>query len=60
MIRYPCGCKADVNHWVQMCEAHQKEERELRERWAREHKAFIERGVCEERFEDLDDVGDIA
>jgi hypothetical protein len=35
--RQPCGCLAQGSRWLELCEAHQAEEREVRERWKQDH-----------------------
>lgn len=38
-FRQPCGCTHDGHRWIDLCEQHERESRELHERAAREHRA---------------------
>lgn len=46
ITKYPCGCQHDDRAWLQLCETHEREARELHDRAAAEYRQsrdFIER-----------------
>jgi hypothetical protein len=48
-VTEPCGCKYRDHEWLHLCPEHERETREIHERWAKEHREQVERALAEER-----------